>query len=264
MGEPAGLIDAGLWLEIATLGRQRHGADMQLGFGDFIHIVIAVGMIVLVAGTLVFVVRIARWPGGGARGKGISLPTSRVAGTGSKAQTLRVMRALISGRSVLVHLTRLAGLQVVAARTDWQTDGDGFEAWFSYKNRLFHLNRPFLVEISLLGQPASEALFAEVERYVQTYKRLTSFGLRTFLFLPSAPSPSILDRYLPKRTQAGAGKDDSTSSRATAGVDPLAEAEVYLASGRREMAIAILEDASRADPSRNDIRTRLREIKPGV
>jgi hypothetical protein len=46
-------------------------------------------------------------------------------------------------------------------------------------------------------------------------------------------------------------------------VDPLAEAEVYLAYGRREPAIEILKDALRANPARQDIRKRLAEIAAG-
>jgi hypothetical protein len=46
-------------------------------------------------------------------------------------------------------------------------------------------------------------------------------------------------------------------------VDPLAEAEVYLAYGRREQAVEILKDALAANPARQDIRKRLAEIAAG-
>ena len=56
----------------------------------------------------------------------------------------------------------------------------------------------------------------------------------------------------------------SNESRSKSGADPLAEAEVYLAYGRKERAIAILEAASQSNPTREDIRKRLFEIKIGA
>ena len=56
----------------------------------------------------------------------------------------------------------------------------------------------------------------------------------------------------------------SNESRPKAGPDPLAEAEVYLAYGRREKAIAILSAGLQSDPARDDIRKRLFEIKVGT
>lgn len=52
-------------------------------------------------------------------------------------------------------------------------------------------------------------------------------------------------------------KNKSTSVVA----DPLAEAEVYLAYGRKNQAIEILEKALQLDPSRTDISAKLDELK---
>ncbi len=46
-------------------------------------------------------------------------------------------------------------------------------------------------------------------------------------------------------------------------VDPIAEAEVYLAYGRKEQAIEILQEALHAKPAREDIRRKINEIMTG-
>lgn len=56
------------------------------------------------------------------------------------------------------------------------------------------------------------------------------------------------------RRSASAGSESSY-------VDPLAEAEVYLAYGRKQQAIETLEQALRNDDSRHDIRRKLSELK---
>jgi pilus assembly protein FimV len=55
----------------------------------------------------------------------------------------------------------------------------------------------------------------------------------------------------------------STQSDADDDVDPVAEAEVYLAYGRKAQAIEILEEALRAKPARENVRKKLQEIKAG-
>jgi pilus assembly protein FimV len=55
----------------------------------------------------------------------------------------------------------------------------------------------------------------------------------------------------------------STQSDANEDVNPVTEAEVYLAYGRKEQAIEILEEALRANPAREDVRKKLQEIKTG-
>jgi len=53
----------------------------------------------------------------------------------------------------------------------------------------------------------------------------------------------------------------SAKSNTDADVNPVAEAEVYLAYGRKEQAIEILEEALRANSAREDVRNKLNEIK---
>lgn len=55
----------------------------------------------------------------------------------------------------------------------------------------------------------------------------------------------------------------SAASNTDTDVNPIAEAEVYLAYGRKEQAIEILEEALRAYPAREDFRRKLTEIKAG-
>ena len=53
----------------------------------------------------------------------------------------------------------------------------------------------------------------------------------------------------------------ATTERQNGVADPLAEAEVYLAYGRKKQALELLEKAFRENPRRNDIREKLRELK---
>lgn len=79
-------------------------------------------------------------------------------------------------------------------------------------------------------------------------------GLAGFLGSRREPTKALgSDTY--KATPAAAaaqGEDD---------VDPVAEAEVYLAYGRKTQAIEILEEALRDHPAREDVRKKLNEIK---
>ncbi|TCV80234.1 type IV pilus assembly protein FimV [Sulfurirhabdus autotrophica] len=53
----------------------------------------------------------------------------------------------------------------------------------------------------------------------------------------------------------------SKTEKESAYVDPLAEAEVYLAYGRKQQAIEKLEHALKNDDTRQDIRRKLAELK---
>jgi len=44
-------------------------------------------------------------------------------------------------------------------------------------------------------------------------------------------------------------------------IDPIAEAEVYLAYGRRNQAEAILEEALKKDPGNSEIATKLQSVR---
>jgi hypothetical protein len=54
----------------------------------------------------------------------------------------------------------------------------------------------------------------------------------------------------------------SSSGKSSGGApDPLAEAEVYLAYGKKQEALAILQRAAAADPSRKDIAAKLSSLR---
>ena len=75
-------------------------------------------------------------------------------------------------------------------------------------------------------------------------------GVLLFLFMTS------------KKTQKGS-PNATTKKKALTDeeVDPLAEADVYLAYGRKEQAMEILEQASRKYPNRKDIADKLSQLK---
>jgi type IV secretory pathway TrbF-like protein len=64
----------------------------------------------------------------------------------------------------------------------------------------------------------------------------------------------IAGYFLIRKTTGNANGLKSTS-------DPLAEAEVYLAYGRKQQAQEVLENALQLDPSRTDIEAKLRDLK---
>jgi hypothetical protein len=238
---------------------------MQLGFQELIRIAMLLGFFALAIGLVVFVRGFRRMQ---ARPPMLSL-NARPGSTERRPHTLRVQAFMPEG--LLWHLTRLPGVQVVSTKTI-AGDPTQFESYFLYKERLFVMEEPFWVTISLLGQPPDKALFAEVEHHVQRYNRITSLygaiaaALR-FFRLPRNPPRSVIDSYCPdqpagplaKRRSihpSGQGPDNS-------GIDPLAEAEVYLSAGQKEMAIQILEQAAEEDPTLDNIRKRSFELKRG-
>jgi pilus assembly protein FimV len=89
-------------------------------------------------------------------------------------------------------------------------------------------------------------------------------------FEESILSGSALDSYSETTDTAGTSASDTSflSDFGTAGmgtmqadeVDPLAEAEVYLAYGRDEQAEDVLKEAARRDPDRSEIKLKLLEI----
>jgi hypothetical protein len=237
---------------------------MQLAFPDFLTIVMVLGGLALAVGLVVFIRDFGRMQSG----LRASLFSAHAASTPSRPHTLRVQAFMPEG--LLWHLTRLPGLQVVSTRTI-SGEPTRFESYFLYKERLFIMEEPFAVTISLLGQPPDRALFAEIEAHVQRYNRLTSLpgiisGAFRFLWLPRHPPRRVLDRYYPDHAAAPAAERDSVHlSRQgnDGGIDPLAEAEVYVAGGHKEMAIQLLEQALAGDPTPDRIRKRLSELKCG-
>ena len=99
---------------------------------------------------------------------------------------------------LLWHLTRLRGLKVIAKKS-WALTDD-FEAYFTYKERLFVMETPFAkVNVVLLGLAADERLFSEVEAQVQNFPwyllLLGPVALMRFFFLPFNPLPKTFERY---------------------------------------------------------------------
>jgi len=197
---------------------------------------------------------------------GMRLATVRLAGTERRPHGLRIF-GYVGQEALLVHLSRLPGVKVVATKSDFSSRSSRFEAYFLYKERLFLQDVvvtpgewvPLLLKpaVYLLGQPADEALFAEIENHIRSCSRLMailgSVGAMRFWFLRRSPPEAILDRY-----------DGRPSAREDNDLpDLLAEAELFLAAGQRKMAIELLEHASRAEPARDDIRKRLLALKAG-
>jgi hypothetical protein len=233
---------------------------MHLGFAEMIRIAIVLGFMALAIGLVLFVRDFVRMQGR----LSTSFLNARAAGTERRPHTLRVQAFMPEG--LLWHLTRLPGLRVVSTKTI-SGDLNRFESYFLYKERLFVMEEPFGVTISLLGQPPDKALFAEIEHHVQRYNRLTSLhgaiamASRSFL-LPRNPPRAVIDRYDPGHPAAPQTKPWSVHLCGPgADIDPLAEAEVYLAAGHKEMAIQILEQAAQESLAPDTIRARLSELK---
>ena len=93
--------------------------------------------------------------------------------------------------------------------------------------------------------------------------RMASAGGSLLLFLALKTVADVLMHVVERRILRG-----TTRRRPTPGelrsIDPLGDAAICLAVGRRDAAIAILEEALRKDPSREDMRRRLLEIKAGT
>jgi len=131
----------------------------------------------------------------------MSLSTKRLRGSELEPFTLEVEQVLPGASMLLWHLQSLEGLRVVARKSFPFTDD--FEAYFIYKERLFVVQTPFTnIWVSLLGQPADDGLFTQIEAYVRRFNWLCALlspigGLR-YLFLPRDPSSEVLQRYHPQ------------------------------------------------------------------
>jgi hypothetical protein len=129
----------------------------------------------------------------------MTLRIKRLGGTQAEPFTLEVAGQLTAASPLLSYLAaRLPGLRVIS-KNSWMLTDD-FEAYFLYKDRLFVMETPFVnVWISLLGQPADEPLFAELEAEVQNYGFFSPlcapFTWVRYLFLPANPSRELLQKY---------------------------------------------------------------------
>ena len=113
--------------------------------------------------------------------------------------SLEVSSQLASPSSLLLHLERVLGGVKVLAKKSWVMTDD-FEAYFTYKTRLFVMSTPFVnVWVSLIGMPADVALFEEIERAVQSYNwRHSLWGPLAFaryFLLPLNPPRALVEQH---------------------------------------------------------------------
>jgi hypothetical protein len=124
----------------------------------------------------------------------MSLQTTRHSRSEGDAHTLEV-EGTLEATSVLLHLSRLPGMRVVAKKS-WALTDD-FEAYFSYKGRMFVLETPFVtIELTMLGQPQDEPVLTDVEEHIQAFSRwyyvLAPYAFLKFALLPSDAPQEVL------------------------------------------------------------------------
>ena len=134
----------------------------------------------------------------------MSLSTTRLGGTDSEPFALEVKTQLSFASPLLWHVARLPGVKVIAKKS-WALTDD-FEAYFIYQDRLFVVETPFVnVWVSLLGQPADEAVFREIEARVQSFNAFTllllPLTLVWYLFFPYNPPRAVFEKYYPQALQ---------------------------------------------------------------
>ncbi len=128
----------------------------------------------------------------------MSLKVKRFNATDSCPHSCEVSVQLPSASIILWHMSRLPGARVVAKKSWAMTDD--FEGYFLYKGRLFLLDTPFVnIELSMLGQPADEALFAEVEGHLTRFNHLLSIffpiAFLRYFFTPFNPPKALLQAH---------------------------------------------------------------------
>jgi hypothetical protein len=130
---------------------------------------------------------------------GMALGTERLGATEKEPLSCEVSSQLLSASALLLHLEfSLAGVKVLAKKS-WALSDD-FEAFFTYKSRLFVMNTPVVnVWVSLIGPPANEDLFSEVERAVRSYSWRHSFlwplAFAKYFFLPFNPPQAVVEQH---------------------------------------------------------------------
>ena len=128
----------------------------------------------------------------------MTLRTERLGPTEREPLSLEVSSQIAPASVLLLWLERLPGLRVIAKKS-WVLTDD-FEAFFLYKGRLFVINTPLVnVWVSLIGQPADDVLFGEIESEVQRfsawYYLLAPIAIVRYLPLPFNPSPQLLAQH---------------------------------------------------------------------
>jgi hypothetical protein len=124
----------------------------------------------------------------------MSLKTRRLVGSPPRCE---VIGEFLAPSTVLWHMERLPGAQVLAKKS-WVLTDD-FEAFFQYKGRLFVLETPLVdLWLSMIGEPADDSLFAEVETHLQRFNRWSQYlapvAVLRYLFTPLNPPRHMLDQ----------------------------------------------------------------------
>lgn len=125
----------------------------------------------------------------------MTLRTKRLGSSKAEPHCLEVENDIAPASALLWHLNRLPGLRVIAKKS-WALTDD-FEAYFLYQGRLFVVQTPFArVWVSMLGQPANESLFVEIEEQVRSFRSWTYLlapaALVRYFVLPSNPPHDLL------------------------------------------------------------------------
>lgn len=128
----------------------------------------------------------------------MSLKVKRFNGTDTSPHSCEVTIPLPAASIVLWHMSRLPGARVIAKKSWVMTDD--FEGYFLYKSRLFLLETPFVnIELSMLGQPADEVLWAEVEGHLRNFNNWLNFlfplAFARYLFMPFNPPKQLLQAH---------------------------------------------------------------------
>jgi hypothetical protein len=130
----------------------------------------------------------------------MAIKTTRLGAVEGEPFTSEV-QSQVSAYAMLWHLSRKPGVQVVAKRA-WALTDD-FEAYFLYKGRLFLLQTPFVrLWLTLIGQPADEGLFEEVEAHLQSFDYwmdlMLPIAFARFFFTRNDPPKSLLKLHDPQ------------------------------------------------------------------
>ena len=127
----------------------------------------------------------------------MALTTQRLGATDTEPLALEVQSDFVSESGLLLHLEALPGLTVIAQKSWWMTDD--FEAYFTYKGRLFVVNTPFVrLWVSLIGQPPDDEVFSEVEAQVRSYRMRPLRAWRAswkYFWLPFNPPRHLVDEH---------------------------------------------------------------------
>jgi hypothetical protein len=126
----------------------------------------------------------------------VAIATEMMGATESEPHCLAVSGRLAPASTLLLHMARLRGVKIVAKKS-WALTDD-FEAYFTFKGRLFIMHTPMVdVWLAMIGQPPDDALFAEVEAHVQKFRGwhylLAPVALVRFFGVPFNPPRALLE-----------------------------------------------------------------------